>query len=87
MNVIAVESTTLAALAYDHASQTLQLEFRNRTIYRYFGVPAEVHQALLLASSKGSYFNRVVRGNFPYYLVSDAPSGVSSGALEKGSRR
>ncbi len=87
MDVIAVESTTLAALGYDHVSQTLQLEFRNRTIYQYFGVPAAVHQALLLASSKGSYFNRAIRVNFPYCLVSDAPSGVSSGALKKRSRR
>ena len=48
MNVISVESTTLAALAYDDVGQVLQLEFRSRTFYLYFGVPAAVHQALLV---------------------------------------
>jgi hypothetical protein len=80
MDVISVESTTLAALAYDDVGQ-VQLEFRSRTIYRYFGVPAAVHQALLLAPSKGSYFNRFIRGSFPYCLVSNAQAGISSGAL------
>lgn len=66
MNVPAVESTTLAALAYDEAGQILQLEFRRGTIYRYFGVPAPVYEALVAAPSKGKYFNRAIRGNFRY---------------------
>ena len=38
MHVTAVESTTLATVAYDKASGLLQLEFRSRAIYQYFGV-------------------------------------------------
>ena len=53
MNVTAVESTTLAMVAYDDARELLQLEFRSRAIYQYFGVPAAVHTALLRAPSKG----------------------------------
>src|ERR1039457_1469150 len=60
MNVTAVESTTLAMVAYDDARELLQLEFRSRAIYQYFGVPAAVHTALLRAPSKGSYFNRIM---------------------------
>jgi hypothetical protein len=67
MNMTAVESTTLAALAYDDAYEILQLEFRSRVIYRYFGVPAPVYEALLAAPSKGKYFNRAIRGNFPVF--------------------
>jgi hypothetical protein len=70
MNFIAVESTTLATVAYDVALGVLQLEFRSRTIYRYFGVPVDVHEGLLDATSKGNYFNRVIRGRFPYTLIS-----------------
>ena len=66
MQPTAVESTTLATVAYDAGGQLLQLEFRNRAIYQYFGVPAEVHDALLHAPSKGKYFNRAIRGQFPY---------------------
>jgi len=77
MLVVAVLSTTLASVAYDEAQELLQLEFCSRAIYQYFGVPAAVHEALLCAPSKGSYFNQTIRSRFPYRLVtsfdSDAP--------------
>ena len=81
MNVTAVESATLATVAYDDARELLQLEFRSRAIYRYFGVPAAVHAALLRAPSKGSYFNWVIGGRFPYSLASNAQPGVPYEAL------
>src|SRR5712671_1992155 len=44
----------------------VDLEFHDQTVYQYFGVPADVHEALLRAPSKGSYFNRAIRGRFAY---------------------
>jgi lysyl-tRNA synthetase class 2 len=64
-----VESTTLATVAYDADRQLLQIEFRDRTTYRYFNVPTDVHETLLRARSKGSYFNRVIRRQFAYVRV------------------
>jgi len=72
MNETRVESITLRAFAYDDGREILQLEFLSRAIYHYYGVPAEVHEALLGAPSKGSYFNRVIRGRFPYVFISCA---------------
>jgi hypothetical protein len=69
MNVTAVESTTLATVAYDEARELLRLEFRSHEIYQYLGVPAVVHQALLSAPSKGSYFNQAIRQRFPFKRV------------------
>jgi KTSC domain-containing protein len=69
MRVATVESTTLATVAYDEARELLQLEFCSRAVYLYFCVPAAVHQALLDAHSKGRYFNRAIRGRFPYRPV------------------
>jgi hypothetical protein len=66
MHVATVDSTTLATVAYDEATEVLQLEFCSRAVYLYFDVPAAVHQALLGASSKGAYFNQAIRGRFPY---------------------
>lgn len=77
MQAAAVESTTLVSVAYDAGRELLQLEFRNGTIYQYLGVPAEVHEALLRAPSKGQYFNRAIRGQFPY--IGPAPSMVPRG--------
>ena len=85
MNVTVVESTTLATVAYDDAQELLRLEFLSRAIYQYYGVPAAVHQALLRAPSKGSYFNRVIRGRFPYCLVWKGKADVpEDGLLAEG---
>jgi lysyl-tRNA synthetase class 2 len=62
----AVESTTLARIAFDASAQSLWLEFRNGAVYRYFRVPPALYYALLEAPSKGVYFNRNIRGHFQY---------------------
>lgn len=69
MNVTAVESSTLAAIAYDRTRELLQLEFNSRALYQYFGVSAAVYEGLLRASSKGNYFNQAIRGKFPYSRI------------------
>ena len=74
MNITAVESSTLAAIAYDRTRELLQLEFQSRTLYRYFGVPAPLYEELLRASSKGKYFNQAIRGKFPYRRISNGPA-------------
>jgi len=71
MRVATVESTTLTTVAYDETRELLQLEFCSRAVYQYFGVPREVHKALLDAPSKGKYFNRAIRGQFPYRPIPD----------------
>ena len=81
MNITAVESSTLATVVYDDARELLQLEFHSRAIYQYFCVPAAVHQGLLDAPSKGSYFNRFIRGRFPYSLASHGQGDVRPGNL------
>jgi len=77
-----VESSTLASVAYDAGSKILQLEFCDRTIYQYFHVPAEVHEALWRAPSKGQYFNRAIRGQFAFAL-GPAPSLRPRGGRNK----
>jgi hypothetical protein len=66
MRVTAVESTTLATVAFDEAQALLELEFRSQEVYQYFGVPPAVHEALLAAPSKGGYFNQAIRPWFQY---------------------
>ena len=74
MRLTTVESTALAAVGYDEARELLQVEFCGRAVYQYFGVPAAVHQRLLWAPSKGSYFNQAIRGRFPFCLISELPA-------------
>jgi lysyl-tRNA synthetase class 2 len=77
MNELRLESSTLRALAYDDGREILQLEFCSRAIYHYYGVPAAIYKNLLGAPSKGSYFNRVIRGRFPYALCASAQTGLA----------
>ncbi len=73
MQPIAIESTTLATIAYHGPTRLLQLEFRTGPVYHYFEVPSQIFEGLMQATSKGTYFNRDIRGRFPYTLM----SGVS----------
>ena len=70
--VVSVNSSLLATIHYEAATALLRLEFRDGTFYRYFGVPSAVYEGLLLANSKGAYFNRHIRGAFPYALLNRA---------------
>ncbi len=78
MHITGVASTTLSTIAYDGIRNLLQLEFRSRAVYHYFGVPAAVHEALLGAPSKGSYFNQAIRGRYPYVRVRGLQTGAPS---------
>jgi KTSC domain len=60
---VRVDSTTLAAVSYDGAR--LQLDFLDGTRYAYSGASPELFRDLLGATSKGSFFNRHIRGRFP----------------------
>ena len=81
MHITVVVSTTLSTIAYDGMRNLLELEFRSRAVYRYFGVPATVHEALLGAASKGSYFNQAIRGRYAYARVPGLLAAQTSGEV------
>lgn len=72
MKSTVVESTTLRTVAYDADRELLQLEFHNGATYQYFNVPVAIHEGLLQAPSKGTYFNRFIRQKYDYALVKAA---------------
>lgn len=61
-----VDSRSVASVGYDRSSRTLEVEFTNGTVYRYFEVPVAVRDALLSADSIGRYFNAHVRDHYRY---------------------
>ncbi len=64
MERLPVDSSALAAVGYSHRLHALEIEFRDGLIYRYLGVPASLHQALMQAESKAQFYNRKVRGRY-----------------------
>jgi len=59
-----VKSSQIRSVGYDPAEHVLEIEFHSGGIYRYFGVPAEVHAALLRARSRGKYFEAHIKGAY-----------------------
>jgi hypothetical protein len=68
-NFHSIESSSLAKLAYDSERTILQVEFRDRTVHQYTGVPGTIYQSLCRADSKGAYFNRHIRDRFTHTRV------------------
>jgi hypothetical protein len=67
---VRLDSTTVAAAAYEDCGEKLQLDFQDGTRYVYSGVPAELYRNLLCATSKGHFFNRYIRSHFPHAKLS-----------------
>jgi len=70
MEMVPVESSNFAAVGYDPETGEMRILFRRsgRT-YAYYNVPASLHTALMLARSKGGYFNLVIRWRFRGYKI------------------
>jgi hypothetical protein len=63
---VPLNSSAVAAAAYDHILAKLELDYCDGTRYSYSGVGPEIYSGLLTAVSKGWYVNRYIRGRFPY---------------------
>ena len=64
-SILPLDSSLLASMRYSSPA-TLDLRLRNGATYRYFTVPRHVADGLAAAASKGAYFNRHIKGRFPY---------------------
>lgn len=69
MNMQPVCSTNLAAVGYDEISNTLCIRFRQGGTYAYSGVPKNIYDNLMCASSKGSYHAAFIKHSFPYHRI------------------
>ncbi|AVP02534.1 MULTISPECIES: KTSC domain-containing protein [Enterobacter cloacae complex] len=64
-----VSSSNISSIGYDAASETLEIEFLNSSIYQYYGVPSFLYENLMKESSKGQFFNAYIRNAFPFSRV------------------
>ena len=75
--LLAVTSTVLTAIGYCQLTKLLILVFRSGAAYSYSDVPLDTFRALLVAESKGNYFNCSIRGVFRHTAIL-GPRGVVS---------
>lgn len=66
MNRKPVSSSNIASIGYDQAAQILEVEFLNGSVYQYLNVPSPVHQALMNASSHGTYLNAEIKPRYQF---------------------
>jgi hypothetical protein len=69
MTRVPLASSVLAAAGYDPSSRTLELEYRNGRVYRYFDVPEFTYRALLRAPSVGRFVKSAIREAFRFEEV------------------
>ncbi len=61
-----VNSSHLQSVGYEPETKMMEIEFNDRGVYRFFGVPSEIYKSLLSAPSKGTYFSAHIRTAFRY---------------------
>jgi hypothetical protein len=61
------ESSNLSEIEFAPEHNILRVTFKGGTKYLYYGIPESVFNALRLAESKGSVFNKLVKvGGYKY---------------------
>ena len=69
MNRTPVTSSSIASAGYSAEGSTLEVEYRNGSIYQYFAVPKSVFESLVGAESKGAFVSERIQGHYPYRRV------------------
>lgn len=63
MERMSVKSSDLKSVGYDVLTETLEVEFVNKSIYQYSRVNVDVYEGLINAKSKGKYFAKFIKNN------------------------
>ena len=61
-----VESASVRSVGYHVAERTLELEYVNGSVYRYYDVPQPTYAGLLAAPSIGAYVNAEIKPYFEF---------------------
>jgi hypothetical protein len=64
-----VSSSNIVAVGYDPASETLEVEFQNGSVYQYYNVGQSTYDEFMAAPSKGKFLAYQIKNCFPYSRV------------------
>ncbi|WP_142502035.1 KTSC domain-containing protein [Klebsiella sp. 2680] len=59
-----VKSSRITSIAYDDASGTLEIRFRDNKTLQYIGVPPRIYLDFLQVVSKGRFYDGVIKGKY-----------------------
>lgn len=64
MEMVRVTSSAMDAVGYDKDKQQLFITFKQGDTYTFCRVPESIHQGLMTAGSKGSYYDNFIKDKF-----------------------
>lgn len=64
-------STVIRSFKYHPETSRLVIVFQTGRRYAYYDVPAEVHESMQAARSRGVYFNERIRDRYSYSRLED----------------
>jgi KTSC domain len=71
MDRVPVVSSVIAEVGYSESLRTLEIVFNSGAVYLYYFVPQDVRDALMSADSKGTYFNKHIKGVFEHHQIAE----------------
>jgi hypothetical protein len=60
----------VSAIGYHAETQALEVEYTRGGVYQYQGVPPDVFDQLMKASSKGTFINEHIKNSYIFIRVS-----------------
>ncbi len=69
MTMTLVKSTNLFAVGYEAWSATLEIHFRNGSVYEYLDVPPGVYDALVAAESPGQFHRQNIIDHYHFRRI------------------
>jgi hypothetical protein len=69
MTMDKVTSSMIKSVGYSKSNQSMDVQFKNGTIYRFEAVPPAIYEGLVNAESQGKFFGKNVKGYFRYFIV------------------
>ena len=60
-----VASSTIMSVGYEAASETLEIEFKNGSVYQYYNVPESIYNDFVASDSKGKFLHVYIKSSYP----------------------
>lgn len=70
MKIETVQSSMISKIGHDPETSTLEIHMKTGDRYRYSGVDADSHAALMSADSIGKHYNQNIKGQYPVEKMS-----------------
>lgn len=61
-----VKSSNVASVGYDPDAKTLEIEFKDGSVYHYHNVESDTHVGLMSAKSHGQYIHANIKGSYKF---------------------